>query len=636
MTFNEIYNRSVANPQAFWGEIAESVFWYKKWHKVLDESDAPFYKWFVGGETNVCYNALDLHVEQGRGEQAAIIHDSPVTNSQQKITFNQLKAQVARFAGVLLEQGVAKGDRVILYMPMIPEAVVGMLACARIGAVHCVVFGGFAANELAVRIDDCTPKVIVCASCGIEPNRVVDYKPLLDKAIQLAEHKPDCCIIYQRQQSRAGMIDGRDLDWQVAVANASDADCVPVAATDPLYILYTSGTTGQPKGVVRDSGGGIVSLKWSMKNIYNVEPGDVYWAASDVGWVVGHSYIVYAPLFNGCTTILYEGKPVGTPDPGAFWRVISEHNVKVLFTAPTAFRAIKKEDPNGEYIKKYDLSCLQSLFLAGERTDPDTLNWAKDKLGVLVIDHWWQTETGWAICSNCLGIEELPIKQGSPTRPLPGWELQALDDVGKQVKSGDIGALVAKLPLPPGTFSGLWNARQRHFDSYLKTFAGYYQTGDAGYIDQDGYVFVMSRTDDVINVAGHRLSTGAIEEVLAAHPEVAECAVMGVNDDLKGQLPVGCLVLNSGSQHAPEEIVKEVIQLVREKIGPVASFKLAVVVKRLPKTRSGKILRGTMKKIADNEAWKMPATIDEPAILDEITVALQTLGYAVNQSRQAC
>ena len=630
MTFNEIYNRSCENPQAFWGEVAENIFWYKKWGKVLDDSDAPFYKWFTGGETNVCYNAVDLHVEQGRGEQAAIIHDSPVTDSQQKITFNQLKARVARFAGVLVQQGVEKGDRVILYMPMIPEAVIGMLACARIGAVHCVVFGGFAANELAVRIDDCNPKVIVCASCGIEPGRVVEYKPLLDKAIEIANHKPDYCIVYQRPQTRADLINGRDLDWQAAVARASDADCVSVAATDPLYILYTSGTTGEPKGVVRDTGGGIVSLKWSMKNIYNVEPGEVYWAASDVGWVVGHSYIVYAPLFNGCTTILFEGKPVGTPDPGVFWRVISEHNVKVLFTAPTAFRAIKKEDPNGEYIKKYDLSCLQSLFLAGERTDPDTLNWAKDKLGVLVIDHWWQTETGWAICANCLGIEELLIKDGSPTRPLPGWQLRALDDFGNEVKTGDIGALVAKLPLPPGTFPGLWNARQRHFDSYLKSFPGYYETGDAGYIDEDGYVFVMSRTDDVINVAGHRLSTGAIEEVLASHPEVAECAVMGVNDDLKGELPVGCLVLNSGIERAPEEIIKESIQLVREKIGPVAAFKLAVVVKRLPKTRSGKILRGTMKKIADNDSWKMPATIDDPAILDEITVALQSLGYAQN------
>lgn len=628
MTFNEIYNRSCENPEAFWGETAEDIFWYKKWDKVLDDSDAPFYKWFTGGETNVCYNAVDLHVEQGRGEQVAIIHDSPITDSQQKITFNQLKARVARFAGVLVEQGVEKGDRVILYMPMIPETVIGMLACARIGAVHCVVFGGFASNELAVRIDDCNPKAIIYASCGIEPGRVIEYKPLLDKAIEIASHKPDCCIVYQRPQAHADLADGRDLDWQAAVARATDADCVPVAATEPLYILYTSGTTGEPKGVVRDTGGGIVSLKWSMKNIYNVEPGDVYWAASDVGWVVGHSYIVYAPLLNGCTTVLFEGKPVGTPDPGVFWRVISEHNVKVLFTAPTAFRAIKKEDSNGEYIKKYDLSCLQSLFLAGERTDPDTLNWARDKLDVLVIDHWWQTETGWAICSNCLGIEQLPIKDGSPTRPLPGWQLQALDNAGQPVKTGDIGALVVKLPLPPGTFSGLWNARQRHFDSYLKAFPGYYETGDAGYIDDDGYVFVMSRTDDVINVAGHRLSTGAIEEVLAAHPDVAECAVMGVNDDLKGELPVGCLVLNSGVERASQEIVKESIQLVREKIGPVAAFKLAVVVKRLPKTRSGKILRGTMKKIADNDPWKMPATIDDPEILDEITVALQSLGYA--------
>ncbi|WP_424946070.1 propionyl-CoA synthetase [Candidatus Spongiihabitans sp.] len=630
MTFNEIYNRSCANPLAFWGEAAENVFWYKKWDTVLDDSDAPFYKWFSGGETNVCHNAVDLHVEQGRGEQTAIIHDSPLTGSQQEITYADLKARTARFAGALRECGVQPGDRVILYMPMIPEAVIGMLACARIGAVHCVVFGGFAANELAVRIDDCKPKVIVCASCGIEPGCVIEYKPLLDNAIDIADHKPDHCIVYQRPQLRADLIDGRDLDWQAAVDQAADVDCVPVAATDPLYILYTSGTTGAPKGVIRDTGGGIVALKWSMKNIYNVEPGEVYWAASDVGWVVGHSYIVYAPLFNGCTTILFEGKPVGTPDPGVFWRVISEHKVKVLFTAPTAFRAIKKEDPNGEYIKKYDLSCLQSLFLAGERTDPDTLNWARDKLGVAVIDHWWQTETGWAICANCLGIERLTVKDGSPTRPVPGWQLRALDDSGNQVKTGDIGALVAKLPLPPGTFPGLWNARQRHFDSYLKSFPGYYETGDAGYIDEEGYVFVMSRTDDVINVAGHRLSTGAIEEVLASHPEVAECAVMGVADALKGELPLGCLVLNSGTNRAPEEIIKESIQLVREKIGPVAAFKLAVVVKRLPKTRSGKILRGTMKKIADNDQWKIPATIDDPAILDEITAALQSLGYAQN------
>ncbi len=546
MTLEEIYNYSCEVPEAFWGEVAEDVHWYRKWDKVLDDSDAPYYRWFTGGETNVCYNAVDLHVEQGRADQAAIIHDSPITDSQQTITYGQLQQRVARFAGVLRELGVEKGDRVILYMPMIPEAVIGMLSCARIGAVHSVVFGGFASNELAVRIDDCEPKVIVSASCGLEPGRTIEYKPLIDKAIELSTHKPDHCVVFQRPQAPASMIDGRDVDWQQAVENATDADCVAVAATDPLYILYTSGTTGQPKGVVRDTGGGIVSLKWSMKNIYDVNPGEVYWAASDVGWVVGHSYIVYAPLFNGNTTIVFEGKPVGTPDPGTFWRVISEHNVKVLFTAPTAFRAIKKEDPGGEYVKKYDISCLKSLFLAGERTDPDTLNWARKQLGVPIIDHWWQTETGWSICSTCMGIEPLPIKDGSPSRPVPGWQLKALDENGNEVGVGDVGALVVKLPLPPGTFPSLWNARQRHFDSYLKTFPGYYETGDAGYIDEDGYAYVMSRTDDVINVAGHRLSTGAIEEVLASHPDVAECAVMGVNDALKGELPLGCVVLSAG------------------------------------------------------------------------------------------
>ena len=488
-------------------------------------------------------------------------------------------------------------------------------------------FGGFAANELATRIDDCQPRVIVAASCGLEPGKVVEYRPLFDRAIDLARHKPEKCLVLQRPQARAEMTPGRDVDWHDAMKQASDADCVPVPATDPLYILYTSGTTGQPKGVVRDTGGGIVSLKWTMKNIYNVEPGDVYWAASDVGWVVGHSYIVYAPLFNGNTTVLFEGKPVGTPDPGVFWRIISEHGVKVLFTAPTAFRAIKKEDPDGKHVGKHDLSCLQALFLAGERTDPDTLNWAKRQLGVPVIDHWWQTETGWSICANCLGIEPLPVKDGSPTRPVPGWQLQALDEDGNEVGPGSIGSLVARLPLPPGTFPTLWGARDRYFESYLKKFPGYYETGDAGYIDEDGYVFVMSRTDDVINVAGHRLSTGALEEVLASHPDVAECAVMGVNDPLKGELPLGCLVLSSGVEKAHDEVVRECIQLVREAIGPVAAFKLAAVVKRLPKTRSGKILRGTMKKIADGTGWRMPATIDDPAILDEIAESLNGLGY---------
>ena len=625
--FDKIWQRSIDDPEGFWGEAAEAVHWFKKWDQVLDDSEAPFYRWFSGGETNVCYNAVDLHVAQGRGAQAAIIHDSPITDSRQTLTYDDLKSRTARFAGALVARGVGKGDRVIIYMPMVPEALIAMLACARIGAIHSVVFGGFAPAELAVRIDDSTPKIIVAASCGIEPGRVIPYKPLLDQAIQLATHKPDACIILQRPQAEATLVAGRDADWQEAVATAADAQCVPVAATDPLYILYTSGTTGAPKGVVRDTGGGIVSLKWSMKNIYNVAPGEVYWAASDVGWVVGHSYIVYAPLFNGNTTVIFEGKPVGTPDPGVFWRIISDHKVKVLFTAPTAFRAIKKEDPGGEYLKKYDLSCLESLFLAGERTDPDTLNWARDKLGVPVIDHWWQTETGWPICSNCLGIEALPVKEGSPTRPVPGWRLKALDASGQPVGAGDIGALVAELPLPPGTFPTLWKAHQRYLDAYFKTFPGCYETGDAGYVDEDGYVYVMSRTDDVINVAGHRLSTGAIEEVLASHPDVAECAVMGVNDDLKGEIPLGCLVLNAGVARDAAAIVAEAVCLVREQIGPVAAFKQAVVVKRLPKTRSGKILRGTMKKIADNGEWKMPATIDDPVILDEITESLQTLGY---------
>ena len=628
MKFDEIYNYASENPEAFWGELAENVHWYKKWDKVLDESDAPFYRWFAGGLTNVCYNAVDLHVEQGRGDQPAIIHDSPISESRQRITYRELRSRVARFAGVLRDYGVEYGDRVILYMPMLPEAAIGMLACARIGAVHSVVFGGFAANELAVRIDDCQPKVIVAASCGLEPGRIVEYKPLLDRAIELSEHKPARCIILQRPQARATMLDGRDVDWQAAVEKSQEVDCVPVAATDPLYILYTSGTTGQPKGVVRDTGGGIVALKWSMKSIYNVDPGEVYWAASDVGWVVGHSYIVYAPLFNGNTTIVYEGKPVGTPDAGVFWRVICEHNVKVLFTAPTALRAIRKEDPDGAHIGQYDISCLRSLFLAGERTDPDTLDWAKDKLGVPVIDHWWQTETGWSICANCLGIEALPVKQGSAARPVPGWRLKALDENGREVGAGDTGSLVASLPLPPGTFPTLWNARQRYLDSYMATYPGYYETGDAGYIDEDGYVYVMSRTDDVINVAGHRLSTGAIEEALAGHPDVAECAVMGVKDALKGELPLGCIVLSSGVERDNEDITRECIALVRDKIGPVAAFKLITVVKRLPKTRSGKILRGAMKKIADNTPWKMPATIDDPAILDEITQNLQSLGYA--------
>jgi len=610
-----------------WQQAAQDIHWYRAPKTVLDSSNPPFYRWFPDGVTNACYNALDIHVEQGRAEQLAVIYDSPVTDTKRYYTYAQLLSEVARFAGVLAAQGVTKGDRVLVYMPMVPEALIAMLACARLGAIHSVVFGGFASNELAVRIDDASPRVIVSATCGVEPSRVVAYKPLLDDAIELAQHKPASCVILHRSMQDATMVAGRDLDWAEAVASAEPADCVPVNANDPLYILYTSGTTGQPKGVVRDTGGSIVALKWSMKNIYNVEPGDVYWAASDVGWVVGHSYIVYGPLFGGNTTVIYEGKPVGTPDPGAFWRVIQEHKVKVMFTAPTAFRAIKKEDPQGEYLARYDLSGLQSLFLAGERCDPHTLEWAMEKLQVPVIDHWWQTETGWPICSNCLGIELLPIVPGSPARAVPGYDVQALDEDGNPVAAGDIGALAVKNPLPPGTFTTLWNAEERFVDSYFSKFPGYYETGDAGYVDDNGYVFVMARTDDVINVAGHRLSTGAMEEVLSDHDDVAECAVIGVADAMKGQLPLGLLVLNAGVTRAPEEIVADAVQHMRERIGPVAAFKLCAVVDRLPKTRSGKILRGTMRSIADGESWKMPATIDDPVILDEITAALSKLGY---------
>ena len=628
--YDDIYRRSIEDPEGFWGEAAEAIHWYKKWDKVLDDTNKPFYRWFPGGELNTCYNALDLHVENGRGDQPALIYDSPVTDTKKTFTYSELRDKVAKFAGVLAAQGVSKGDRVVLYMPMIPQAVIAMLACARLGAVHSVVFGGFASNELAVRIDDAKPKVMVSASCGIEPGRVIDYKPLLDKAIELAKHKPDKCIIVQRKVKSCELTPGRDLDWKAAMDKAKPHDCVPVAATDPLYILYTSGTTGEPKGVIRDNGGHAVALKWTMNHIYGVEPGEVYWAASDVGWVVGHSYIVYAPLFHGNTTVMFEGKPVGTPDAGVFWRVISEHKVAVMFTAPTAFRAIKKEDPEGKLIKDYDLSNYRTLFLAGERTDPDTLEWAEKNLQVPVVDHWWQTETGWSICANCYGIEKLPIKPGSPTKAVPGMDVQVLGEDGHPVKRGEIGALVIKLPLPPGTFPSLWNADERFKQAYLEEYPGYYKTADAGYIDDDGYVFVMSRTDDIINVAGHRLSTGGMEEVLAAHPDVAECAVIGVADELKGQLPLGFLILNAGVERDHAEIVKEEVGLVREKIGPVAAFKTAVVVQRLPKTRSGKILRGTMQKIADDEPWKTPATIDDPAILDEITAALRDVGYAKN------
>ena len=631
--YNQIHARSLSDPDGFWGEAAEDITWIKRWDKVLDDSNAPFYRWFTGGVLNTCYNAVDRHVEAGRGAQAAIIYDSPVTKTVQTITYAELQDQVARFAGALRAQGVEKGDRVILYMPMIPQSLVAMLACARLGAVHSVVFGGFAPHELATRINDSKPKAIVSASCGIEPNRIVKYKPMLDAAIEQAEHKPSSVIVFQRPQETATLVEGRDVDWAEAVAKAEPAECVPVAATDPLYILYTSGTTGQPKGVIRDNGGHAVALKWTMKNIYNVEPGEVYWAASDVGWVVGHSYIVYGPLLHGCTTVVFEGKPVGTPDAGTFWRVIEQHKIGTLFTAPTAFRAIKREDPNAELLKKYDLSHFRALFLAGERSDPDTLHWAEDNLNVPVIDHWWQTETGWAISGNPLGVHLFPIKYGSATRPMPGWNVQILNAENKEVPRGDIGAICVKLPLPPGTLPTLWNADERYKKSYLSDYPGYYQTGDAGFIDDDGYVYIMARTDDIINVAGHRLSTGGMEEVLASHKDVAECAVIGVADDLKGQVPLGFLCLKAGVTRPHEEIVKEVVQLVREQIGPVADFKRAVVVERLPKTRSGKILRGTMQKIADNQEYKTPATIDDPGILPEIAEALQSLGYA--KSHQA-
>ena len=628
MSYQEVYQRSLEDPEGFWGEVAEDIEWYQKWDKVLDESRAPFYRWFSGGVVNTCYNALDRHVENGRADQLALVYDSPITGGTvKKFTYRELRDEVALFAGALAGLGVEKGDRVVIYMPMVPEAAIAMLACARIGAIHSVVFGGFAAKELATRIDDAKPKVIVSASCGIEPTRIVNYKPLLDNAIEIASSKPERCVILQRPQAEASLIAGRDLDWQQLAAEAQPADCVPVAATDPLYILYTSGTTGMPKGVVRDNGGHMVALKWSMKNVYGVEPGEVYWAASDVGWVVGHSYIVYAPLLHGCTTILFEGKPVGTPDAGVFWRVIADHGVSTLFTAPTAFRAIKREDPNAELMANYDMSGFKALFLAGERCDPDTLLWAQDKLGVPVIDHWWRTETGWAVGANLIGIEMFPIKPGSCTKAVPGYDIDILDASGNRLEANQIGNVVVKLPMPPGCLPTLWNNDERYVNSYLSAFPGYYLTADAGFIDDDGYISIMGRTDDIINVAGHRLSTGGMEEVLASHPDVAECAVVGVKDALKGEVPVGFLVLKAGVTRHHNDIVKEVIRMVRERIGPVASFKIATVVKRLAKTRSGKILRGTIKRIADGVPYRMPATIDDPVILDEITEELTRLGY---------
>lgn len=628
MSYQEVYASWKADPEAFWMNAAKEIDWVQAPTKALTDKGEGLYEWFSDARVNTCYNAVDRHVEAGRGEQTAIIYDSPITHTKREISYVELRNRVATLAGALRAKGIEKGDRVIIYMPMVPEALEAMLACARIGAVHSVVFGGFAANELAVRIDDATPKAIIAASCGLEPGRVVHYKPLLDGAIELAEHKPDFCVILQREQEVAKLIEGRDVNWHGFQYGVEPAECVAVEGNHPSYILYTSGTTGQPKGVIRHTAGQLVALNWSMKNIYNVDPGDVFWAASDVGWVVGHSYICYAPLIHGNTTIVFEGKPVGTPDAGTFWRVISEHKVKSFFTAPTAFRAVKREDPKGEFVGKYDLSCLEQVYLAGERADPDTITWAQNQLKVPVVDHWWQTETGWSIAANPLGIEELPTKLGSPAVPMPGYEVDILDEGGHPVAAGELGAIAIKLPLPPGTLPTLWNAEARFKKSYLTTFPGYYETGDAGMKDEDGYLYIMARTDDVINVAGHRLSTGGMEEVLAGHPDVAECAVIGVADQLKGQMPLGFLCLNAGVNRDPAEVVAEVVKLVREKIGPVAAFKLAVVVDRLPKTRSGKILRGTMVNIADNTPWKMPATIDDPVILDEITVALQSLGYA--------
>lgn len=618
------YQRSLNDPEAYWKDVAEDIDWDKPFTQVLDSEKAPFYKWYPDGKLNTCFNAIDRHVENGRADQTAIIYDSPVTDTIKKITYKELRDLTANFAGVLTEQGVSKGDTVIIYMPMVPEALVAMLACARIGAIHSVVFGGFASKELTARIDDAQPKIIVSASCGIEVNRIIEYKPLLDAAIAASSHKPKACIILQRPQCKADLIEGRDLDWEKASRIAKPEDCVSLNATDPLYILYTSGTTGKPKGVLRDNGGHAVALKWTMKNIYNVEPGDVYWSASDIGWIVGHSYIVYAPLLHGCTTVLYEGKPVGTPDSGAFWRVIEQHKVKVLFTAPTAFRAIKRDDPSGKRISDYDLSSLQTLFLAGERCDPTTIKWAEHKLKIPVIDHWWQTETSWPITANCLGLEKLPIKHGSASRPVPGFNLQVLDETGHSLPPGEMGKIALKLPLPPGCLQSLWNNDQGYIDSYLSVYEGYYITWDAGYLDEDGDVWVMSRLGDVINVAGHRLSTGGMEEVLAGHPDVAECAVIGIHDELKGQLPMGFVVLNKDVTTAQAQIIKDLVLRVRNEIGAVAAFKKVVVLKRLPKTRSGKILRGIMKKIADGDSYNIPATIDDVLILDEIAVALKT------------
>ncbi|MBT8334576.1 MAG: propionyl-CoA synthetase [Deltaproteobacteria bacterium] len=625
--YGKVFTESIENPDKFWGEAAEGIDWYQKYEHVLDAANPPFYRWFAGGTMNTCYNAVDRHVARGNGDQVAIIYDSPVTDTITKVTYRELQDKVSVFAGGLQKLGVTKGDTVIIYMPMILEAAYAMLACARIGAIHSVVFGGFAASELAIRINHAQPKVLITASGAIEGKKTLAYKPIVDEAINMAEHKVESCVIYQRPFLTAELQEGRDYDWNKLVADSSPTECVPVAATDPLYILYTSGTTGMPKGVLRDNGGHAVALTWSMKAIYDIDEGDVWWSASDVGWVVGHSYIVYGPLLKGATTILYEGKPIGTPDAGAFWRVISEHKVKSLFTAPTAFRAIKKEDPDGTFISKYDISCFEALYLAGERLDPDTYHWATNLLKVPVIDHWWQTETGWAIVANCRGIEELPVKPGSPTKAAPGYNVMILDNENNEVGPNIEGNIVVKLPLPPGTLTTLWRNDKRFVESYMTTFPGYYETSDGGYIDDEGYIYVMGRMDDVINIAGHRLSTGAMEEVIATHPDIAECAVIGTDDQLKGQLPVGLFVLKSGVNRDTEEIKTELVKMVREQIGAIACFRESSEVVRLPKTRSGKILRGTMRSIAAGKEYRVPSTIDDPVILDEITDTLTKMGY---------
>jgi len=622
ISFNEIYQKSIQKPEEFWENISNDIFWFKKPSKILNKSNPPFYKWFEDGITNSCYNAVDLHIDQGKGEKIALIYDSPITGNKAKFTYNQLKEKVSKFAGALDNQGIKKGDRVIIYMPMIPEAIIAMLACGRIGAIHSVVFGGFASNELASRIDDSKAKILITASCGFEPGRTVEYRPLVDGALKLAKHKVDKVIFFQRKDHEINLNKPLEISWEEALVNSKDKDCVEMGSNEFAYILYTSGTTGIPKGIVRDIGGHIVALKWTMKNIYNIDEDDVWWSASDIGWIVGHSYIVYAPLFKGCTTVLFEGKPVGTPDAGVFWRMISEYKIKSLFTAPTAFRAIKKEDPEGKFFSKYDLSSFESLFLAGERADPDTIKWAENLLNVPVIDHWWQTETSWAISSNCTGIEIQKTKYGSACKAVPGYDVKIIKPDQTLAEPNEMGDIVVKLPLPPGTFPTLWNADERYKENYMTNYEGYYQTYDAGHIDEDGYIWIMSRTDDIINVAGHRLSTGAIEEVLSEHQSVAECAVLGIADKLKGQLPIGLIVLKTGVEKDNDTITKECVQMVRDKIGPVAAFKVVIVIKRLPKTRSGKILRGTIRKIADKEDYKMPATIDDPAILEEITQSL--------------